>query len=129
PVHPGDTLGRGRVVLRVQDDRPAALLGHAHERGQQGAAVGPALGRQRAEQVARDPEREPFDAVREAVAPRFERMLSGPEVDRLPVRVDVDDRHAASLYGSAPCEPGYPAPPRFVTTLYSGPSIRRDRAR
>ena len=90
-----DPLGRGRVVLGVEDDRAAALLGEAHEPGQQRAAAGPAVLGQGAQQVAGDPVSEPLHTVDlQPVQPWPQRVLARRQRPDLPMGVDIDDGHA-----------------------------------
>jgi hypothetical protein len=94
PVHPSDALCGGRVVLRMQDDGSAALVGQLDEAGQELLCAGSALGRQRAQQVAGDAEREPVGPARHPRGPGTERVVVGREARYLPMGVDVDDHGA-----------------------------------
>ncbi len=63
-VHPRDPLGEDRMVLRVQDHRPAALLGRGDQRRQQIRRTRPRRLRESGQQVAGDGERQQIDALR-----------------------------------------------------------------
>ena len=98
-VHPFDSFRGRRIVQRVEDDRAAALLGHAHQVGQQlhgRRTIG--LG-QRAQQVAGDPEREHVETAGQLVTPGCERELVARVARGLPVRVDVDDHRWTPGHG------------------------------
>jgi len=98
PVHPGDALGRGRVVFGMQDDGSAPLLGHADQGGEHRPPVGPPVGGEGAQQVAGDAVGQALHAVGgEAVQPGPERVRARREGGGLPVRVDVDDGHSGPL--------------------------------
>ena len=80
-------------MRRLHGHALAALVGRVHEGGQQGGAVGAAIIRQRAQQVAGEAVGEVLDDLREAVAPLLERMVTALELRYFPMRVDIDDEH------------------------------------
>lgn len=103
-VHPLHPLGRGGVMTRMEDDRPARFLGPFEQLGQQLRRTGPSLRGQHLEQVAGDGVGQMRPVVGNLIGP----LLHGVNPRRvprdLPVSIHIDD-HAPSLSGSPPARP------------------------